>query len=205
MTGLVEAVDEEREARACRRAGASPAGAAAPARAPARAARRPPPPTACSAPLIARYTPVENTGSRNAKASPTSTQPGPAHASRVVGIVARDPHLVADELRILEALPQGRILLQRLPAGTRACGPCAASGSPASTPRRRSSRPRGSGIIHIQPCAKRYMLMLPASAPGRGAAPRKCPKIAALWCSGFLRRSFFLPARNVSRPLASIT
>ena len=38
----------------------------------------------------------------------------PAHRRAVVGVVARDPHLVADELRILEALPQRRVLPQRL-------------------------------------------------------------------------------------------
>ena len=64
--------------------------------------------------------------------------------------------------------------------------------------------PAGSGIIHIQPWAKRYMLMLPASAPPRTVAPVKWPKIAALWCSGFLRRSFLLAATKVSRPLASM-
>src|SRR5438105_13443554 len=43
------------------------------------------------------------------------------------------------------------------------------------------------------------MLMLPASSPGRTSAPRKCPKIAALWCCAFFlrsRRFAFLAAKR---------
>ena len=60
---------------------------------------------ACSAPLIARYTPEENTGSRNAKASPTNTHPGPPHLLGVVRVVTRDAHFISDQSGMFQAPP----------------------------------------------------------------------------------------------------